>query len=183
MTRSEFLQSAIRRLLSDEQPVTLETVKRRIPDAIGADLTDEELGRAYAEVEDSPSHVGAPPVPPATTEAEAEGTVKAAQRRLAECRGVVNQRTQELDRARGALHAATRAYLAGGVPFTELDQARAFQATSQADRAARAARFGTGTSAAAKRYVQKRMQNPTRGGFPQSWVGRTDPRFVPPESK
>lgn len=182
MTRNEFLRDAIRRLLRDEQPVTLETVKRRIPDTIAANLSDEELGRAYAEVEDNPP-APVPPLPAATTEAEAVSAVKAAQQLLAECRGVVNQRTHDLDLAKVALQKAARAFLMGGVPFTELDQARQFQATSQADRAARAARFGTGTSATAKRYVQKRMKHPNRDAFPQSWQGRTDPRFVPPESK
>jgi hypothetical protein len=227
MTRDEHLQHAIRRLIREEQPITVETVSTRIPAVIAADLTDDEVVQAHAAVEGielraapvlqvepverdlaelrhgpqggtlagpfgpktSPraAQVEPPHNPPANsmTEAEAVAAVKAAQQSLADCRNVVQARTRDLQSARGVLHDAIRAYIAGGEQFTPLDAARDFQATAQAQRKARADAGLHGTSATANAFLRKQMKNGgnMRGSFPSSWRGRTDPRFIPPESK
>lgn len=190
MTRNEYLQYVIRRLVANDQPVTLETVTRRVSPEIARDLTDDEVCRAHAAVEEielsTANHAAeksAAAPANATTETEALAAVKAAQQSLAERRALVRQRTGELQTARGELHTRIRAYLAGSEQFTPLDAARDFQRTAQAQRQARAAAGLHGTSATANAYVRKRMANPTRGGFPSSWKGRVDPRYVPPESK
>lgn len=118
---------------------------------------------------------------PDMTQPQAVAAVKAAQGTVAKLRGVVQARTRELQSARGVLHDRIRDYMAGGKQFSPLDAARDFQRTAQAQRKARADAGLHGTSVSANAYVRKRMQNPTRGAFPQSWKGRTDPRFVPPE--
>ncbi len=126
-------------------------------------------------------------IPPAnsTTEAEAVAAVKAAQQSLADRRAVVQQRTRELQTARGELHTRIRAYLAAGEQFTPLDAARDFQRTAQAQRKARADAGLHGTSATANAFLRKQMKNGgnMHGSFPSSWRGRTAPGYVPPESK
>src|SRR5271157_2470446 len=51
MTRNEFLEHAVRRLIREGQPVTLDTVKPRIPAVIAEELTDDELVKVHAAVE------------------------------------------------------------------------------------------------------------------------------------
>jgi hypothetical protein len=120
-------------------------------------------------------------IPPAnsTTEAEAlAAVVQAAQRAIADCRAVVQARTRDLQDARGVLHTRVREYMAGG---EQHDEGAAYRATSQAERAERVRRFGTGVSASATRFVQKRMQHgPARGGL--SEAGRARYGFVVPGS-
>lgn len=115
------------------------------------------------------------------TQSDAVGAVNSAQNLLAECRIVVRQRTAELQEKRAALSEAIRNWqINTATRYTALDQQRDYQKTSQALRAARAA---AGLSATANAFVRKRMVNRgnMRGAYPQSWVGRTDPRYVPPE--
>ncbi len=119
------------------------------------------------------------------TAQQMQDVVNAAQRRLENARINVRQRTAELQAKRTAMAKAIASWQSGQPKHSWEENARAEVAASQAARAARVAAGGPGTSATAAAYVRKRMQNGgrSRGAFPASWLGRTDPRYVPPAPK
>ncbi len=160
--------------------------------------SDPVTGRAYAAprkiIEESrlpqPARADESPdsAPQATTgrdmtHAEAVAALRAADLHLTDCRLNVRRTTAALQEARGKLQQEIEKHIANTPQkFTQFDAARAYAATSLEERRQRAARFGTGESATARRFVQKRMTGggPHRGALNQEQRARVG--FVVPGS-
>jgi hypothetical protein len=142
----------------------------------------KSLGNIEPPHENGTAHTAKATPQPITTYDEATRIIVAAQRAIGELRLIVNQRARETAECRRKLTAVIDAYVAGsGVPQTQLEASRDYVNTSQALRAARVAAGGPGTSATARAFVQKRMENgPQRGALSQA--GRARYGFVVPGS-
>lgn len=115
----------------------------------------------------APVHRDDPPAPPveppkavlAFNFNEALATRNAAQEELHGLRNAVMAAAQATRQSKQRLQEEVAKFEAGGRRYTQDDASRDYRAASQAERLARAKRFGSGESWTARAYVQSRMQN------------------------
>jgi len=144
----------------------------------------EKIEPPYANAEAQPHSEPAKVTPEAKiSRAEALANVQQAATAITDNRFMVRNATARVQTLRGKLHEAVSAFQAGGPRYTALQQARDYQAASQAERARRADvppelrnKYGS-----AANYARKRMVNgPGRGSVTEA--GRARSGFVVPGS-
>jgi hypothetical protein len=163
--------------------MAVQPIRQRKIARVSESLENIEAPRA-PESEQPHNDAAKSPAKPITAEQMAQ-VMGAAQRRLENARINVRVCTGELQAKRAALAKAIASWQSGQPVVTWESNARAHVQASQAARAARVAAGGPSTSATARAFLQKRMQNgPNRGAFTQAQRARfgfRDPRYIPPK--
>jgi len=141
----------------------------------GMTIAPVRTPRPLPATDDAPSAVDAPQAPDVTRE-QAHAALRAADMDLAECRLNVRRTQAAVNAAKIELQKQIEIYVkANPNPLSAEINARNFAASALEDRRKRAALFGTGESASARRFVQKRMTGygPKRGGQSYESAART----------